>query len=397
MCACFLSLSSSLRCKLKKLNHRACPLQARATPDDEGQGEGKGSHDGSPRQVDDERLTLSHLNQLSRRLDRRGGHSFGNHASHGGAQRELSGHKARFVGQFQTLQTRVRVQTPITTLGHRSREHREQHAPSHVSPSLKHPHRRIRDALRVEKPRLARDFIHSTASIRSHARDRRRRAIARAQSHRTPRAHTRTYHPHPSFSRGVRYANARSRDDAPIARARSSVRDPETPPASSRARIAPSRDVPRRPRAHRRHARVSHASAPRAIAPRLHARRPRRRARLATACYRHPATHRIASHRIARARTLSARRTAAAGFTTLAEDFFAVVARARATVGRVVEAVTANMMGVVLYRCGARARAPVCGSRTTCIYAVQLIILNIFQYVVEPHRGWFWGLAINGV
>ena len=299
MCACFLSLSSSLRCKLKKLNHRACPLQARATPDDEGQGEGKGSHDGSPRQVDDERLTLSHLNQLSRRLDRRGGHSFGNHASHGGAQRELSGHKARFVGQFQTLQTRVRVQTPITTLGHRSREHREQHAPSHVSPSLKHPHRRIRDALRVEKPRLARDFIHSTASIRSHARDRRRRAIARAQSHRTPRAHTRTYHPHPSFSRGVRYANARSRDDAPIARARSSVRDPETPPASSRARIAPSRDVPRRPRAHRRHARVSHASAPRAIAPRLHARRPRRRARLATACYRHPATqsHRIASHR----------------------------------------------------------------------------------------------------
>jgi hypothetical protein len=75
------------------------------------------------------------------------------------------------------------------------------------------------------------------------------------------------------------------------------------------------------------------------------------------------ASHRIASHRIAHARTLSARRTAAAGFTTLAEDFFAVVARARATVGRVVEAVTANMMGVVLYRCGARARRSVAHGR----------------------------------
>ena len=73
-------------------------------------------------------------------------------------------------------------------------------------------------------------------------------------------------------------------------------------------------------------------------------------------------------------RTLSARRTAAAGLTTLAEDFFAVVARACATVGRVVEAVTANMMCVVLYRCGgARAWATKGPRLGSGLYSVQLM------------------------
>ena len=243
------------------------------------------------------------MNQLSRRLDRRGGHSFRNHASHGGAQRELSGHKARFwlVSNALPTRTRARIQTPITTLGRLSREHREQHAPSHVSPSHRQSYRRIRDAIRVEKPPRVRDFIHSTASIRSHARDRRRRA-PRAQSHRTPLAHTHAYHPHASFSRGVRYANARMRDDAPIARARS-VRDPETPPTRVSARAH--RPIARRP------APPSRASTRCASFPRIRTARdrdatpnaasatpraPRRRVIITTAT-RAIASHRIASHR----------------------------------------------------------------------------------------------------
>jgi len=303
-CVLAFSLSLSLRCKLKKLINRARPLQARATPDDEGQGEGKGSHDGSPRQVDDERLTLSHLNQLSRRLDRRSGHSFGNHASHGGAQRELSGHKARFwlVSNALQTRTRARIQTPITTLGRLSREHRGQHAPSHVSPSLKHPHRRIRDAVRAAKPPRARDFIHSTASIRSHARDRRRRA-SRARKPIAHRSHTRMHIVHIHRTRAVCNTPMRQRATTPRSLARDRCSDPETPPTRVHARAhrairATSRTVLARIDAMREFPTHPH----RARSPsRRRTQRPRRRARRDGVLSSRPRLerHRIASHRIA--------------------------------------------------------------------------------------------------
>ena len=395
MCACFLSLSSSLRCKLKKLNHRARPLQARATPDDEGQGEGKGSHDGSPRQVDDERLTLSHLNQLSRRLDRRGGHSFRNHASHGGAQRELSGHKARFLVSFKSSKRkRARAYkhpsppsdasraSTVNNTRHRTSPHR---TGSHIDASATPYAWKSRPAcatLSTPQPRY-----DPTPAIDA-AAPRARKAIAH-------RAHKRTHIIHMHRSRAVCDTPTRECATTPLSLARDRFAIPKPHPrASSRARIAPSRDVPHRPRAHRRDARVSHASAPRAIAAQRRARRPRRRARRdGVLSSPRDSGHRSASHRIVNTRTLSARRTAAAGLTTLAEDFFAVVARACATVGRVVEAVTANMMCVVVYRCVGPALGHV--SLDDVYVFFTNIRLNLSQYVVEPDRGWFWGLAIN--
>ena len=52
-------------------------LEAGAAPHDEGEGEGEGGHDGRPRQVHDEGLTLSHLHDLHSRLRRGGGHDLG--------------------------------------------------------------------------------------------------------------------------------------------------------------------------------------------------------------------------------------------------------------------------------------------------------------------------------
>ena len=299
MCACFLSLSSSLRCKLKKLNHRARPLQARATPDDEGQGEGKGSHDGSPRQVDDERLTLSHLNQLSRRLDRRGGHSFRNHASHGGAQRELSGHKARFLVSFKSSKRkRARAYkhpsppsdasraSTVNSTRHRTSPHR---TGSHIDASATPYAWKSRPAcatLSTPQPRY-----DPTPAIDA-AAPRARKAIAH-------RSHTRTHIIHMHRSRAVCDTPMRECATTPrsLARDRFAIPKPH-PRASSRARIAPSRDVPHRPRAHRRDARVSHASAPRAIATRRRTQRPRRRARRdGVLSSPRDSGHRIASHR----------------------------------------------------------------------------------------------------
>ena len=243
------------------------------------------------------------MNQLSRRLDRRSGHSFGNHASHGGAQRELSGHKARFwlVSNALPTRTRARIQTPITTLGRLSREHRGQHAPSHVSPSLKHPHRRIRDAVRVAKPPRATLSTPHPRYDPTPAND-----AAAPRAHANPSHTARTHACISSTSIALERcairpcANARRRPDR--SRAIGAAIPKPHPRASTRARIAP---YARRP------APPSRASTRCASFPRIRTARdrdatpnaasatpraPRRRVIITTAT-RAIASHRIASHR----------------------------------------------------------------------------------------------------
>ena len=71
-----------------------CRLEAGAAPDHEGEGEGEGGHDGRPRHVHDEGLTLSHLHELHSRLRSRGRHNLGD-----GSGREDTGDSLQTIKQ----------------------------------------------------------------------------------------------------------------------------------------------------------------------------------------------------------------------------------------------------------------------------------------------------------